>query len=273
LIKISFIDNEPKLNKTGGRMKRIIFIISLILAVIPFCCAAEQQEPVLEHIIFKDYPAMGGAITENPLKTTLILGGIAGTTALLINNDLWLSKGISKYHDKTKDTIFDIANYGGDGLSIMAAAAVFYALDSPREKEFGAKLLEGLAVSGLTGYVVKTLAGRERPSQTENQFSFWHVSFSDMSFPSGHTSTAFMWATMVPEHYGRWLYFITYPAAATVAAARVYKQKHWVSDTFAGAALGIFSAFVVDELHDRLNAEIAVEHGYGINYMTMKYRF
>ena len=82
-----------------------------------------------------------------------------------------------------------------------------------------------------------------------------------------------MWATMVPEHYGRWLYFITYPAAATVAAARVYKQKHWVSDTFAGAALGIFSAFVVDEVHDRLNAEIADEHGYGINYMTMKYRF
>jgi len=254
-------------------MKRIIFIISLTLTATAFCYAAEQPEPVLEHIIFKDYPAMGGAIIENPLKTTLILGGIAGATALLINNDLWLSKGISNYHDKTKDTIFDIANYAGDGMVVMAGAAVFYALDSPREKEFGAKLLEGLAISGLTGYVVKTVTGRERPSQTDNQFSFWHVSFSDMSFPSGHTSTAFMWATMIPEHYNRWLYFITYPAAITVAAARVYKDKHWVSDTFVGAALGIFSAFVVDELHDAMKAELSVESGYGMDYMTVKYRF
>jgi membrane-associated phospholipid phosphatase len=62
------------------------------------------------------------------------------------------------------------------------------------------------------------------------------------SFPSGHAASAFATATSLAYAYG---YKAGIPAmlvATSISAARVSENAHWLSDVFAGAALGIFWA-------------------------------
>ena len=64
------------------------------------------------------------------------------------------------------------------------------------------------------------------------------------SFPSGHTATAFMTATMLHMEYeGRspWLSIGGYTLAALTGVSRVLNNRHWVTDVAAGAAIGIGS--------------------------------
>lgn len=62
------------------------------------------------------------------------------------------------------------------------------------------------------------------------------------SFPSGHTATAFMTATMLHKEYGwksPWFSIGGYTAAAVTGVSRIMNNRHWMSDVVAGAALGI----------------------------------
>lgn len=64
------------------------------------------------------------------------------------------------------------------------------------------------------------------------------------SFPSGHTATAFMTATMLHKEYGQespWYSVGAYAMATTTGVTRILNNKHWASDVFVGAAIGIVS--------------------------------
>lgn len=65
------------------------------------------------------------------------------------------------------------------------------------------------------------------------------------SFPSGHSTTAFLTATWLQKEYGDrlpWLCGIGYGMATMTAHHRMLRNKHWYTDTMAGAILGIASA-------------------------------
>jgi membrane-associated phospholipid phosphatase len=64
------------------------------------------------------------------------------------------------------------------------------------------------------------------------------------SFPSGHTAQAFATATFMAKEYGDksiWYSIGAYGMATTVGAMRILNNRHWVSDVFAGAGIGILS--------------------------------
>ncbi|MBR8708645.1 phosphatase PAP2 family protein [Bacteroides pyogenes] len=65
------------------------------------------------------------------------------------------------------------------------------------------------------------------------------------SFPSGHTATAFMFATMLHNEYGTTrssLYSVLgYSLATGTAISRQLNNKHWFSDVLTGAGIGIVS--------------------------------
>lgn len=65
------------------------------------------------------------------------------------------------------------------------------------------------------------------------------------SFPSGHTATAFMAATMLHKEYGQtrslWFSVGGYAAATATGVLRMVNNRHWLSDVLMGAGLGIFS--------------------------------
>lgn len=65
------------------------------------------------------------------------------------------------------------------------------------------------------------------------------------SFPSGHTATAFMTATMFHKEYGMTrspLYSVLgYSLATATAVSRQLNNRHWMSDVLFGAGIGILS--------------------------------
>ena len=65
------------------------------------------------------------------------------------------------------------------------------------------------------------------------------------SFPSGHTATAFVAATILHKEYGTTispLYSIAgYGAATATGIMRMLNNRHWMSDVFCGAGIGIMS--------------------------------
>ena len=84
----------------------------------------------------------------------------------------------------------------------------------------------------------KAIAGRERPNNYSNKHSF----------PSGHTQTAFVAAEFLHQEYkdqSIWISVGGYSVATFVGIARIYKNKHWVSDVVAGAGIGILSTKAV----------------------------
>ncbi len=97
------------------------------------------------------------------------------------------------------------------------------------------RMLTSQAFSALltTGVVngLKYSVQRGRPDGSRNN-----------SFPSGHTATAFMAAQMLHKEYGwrsPWWSFGGYAVATAVALSRNMNNRHWVTDTWAGALIGI----------------------------------
>jgi len=83
----------------------------------------------------------------------------------------------------------------------------------------------------------KFITQRERPDNSN-----FH------SFPSGHTETAFVAAEFLYQEYkdkSVWIGIAGYSAATFVGVARIYNNKHWLSDVVAGAGIGILSTKVV----------------------------
>lgn len=65
------------------------------------------------------------------------------------------------------------------------------------------------------------------------------------SFPSGHTATAFVAATVLHKEYGLtrspWFSAGGYAVAMGTGFMRVLNNRHWISDVMAGAGIGIIS--------------------------------
>ena len=65
------------------------------------------------------------------------------------------------------------------------------------------------------------------------------------SWPSGHTATAFVGATLMHKEYGLtrspWFSVAGYGVAAATGVMRVLNNRHWVSDVMSGAGIGIMS--------------------------------
>ncbi|MDO4763249.1 MAG: phosphatase PAP2 family protein [Flavobacteriaceae bacterium] len=65
------------------------------------------------------------------------------------------------------------------------------------------------------------------------------------SFPSGHTTTAFVGAEILWQEYkdeNIWIGITGYTLATTTGIMRIINNRHWITDVIAGAGLGILSA-------------------------------
>lgn len=98
-----------------------------------------------------------------------------------------------------------------------------------------------MAVSGAAGGAImlaatqsmKHLISTGRPDNSD-----------DHSFPSGHTATAFVTATILHREYGHISPLVSIGGYATAAATgilRIRKNRHWASDVAAGAGIGILA--------------------------------
>lgn len=105
--------------------------------------------------------------------------------------------------------------------------------------------------SGIT-LAVKYSVNRNRPFVTYPDIAKKSPAGSP-SFPSGHTSGAFVLATSLTLSYPKW--FIIVPAyswACTVAYSRMDLGVHYPSDVLAGALIGTGSAWLTHYVNKKL---------------------
>ena len=104
-------------------------------------------------------------------------------------------------------------------------------------------LVEAAGFSGATAEVLGYAVGRERPDATTSP-NEWRKGGD--SFPSLHTTVAFAVGTVFAESGNdeyRWIRrIIGYGIASATGYVRVNENVHWLSDSVAGAALGIATA-------------------------------
>lgn len=76
------------------------------------------------------------------------------------------------------------------------------------------------------------------------------------SWPSGHTATSFVGATLLHKEYGLtrspWYSVAGYGVATATGVMRVLNNRHWVSDVMSGAGIGIMSTELGYALSDIL---------------------
>lgn len=87
---------------------------------------------------------------------------------------------------------------------------------------------------------------------------------SNNSFPSGHTATAFMTATMIHKEYGLtrspWYSVGAYTIAAATGISRQMNNRHWLSDVMVGAGIGILSTELGYFLADLIFKDKGITH-------------
>ncbi|RJX36381.1 MAG: phosphatase PAP2 family protein [Desulfarculus sp.] len=130
---------------------------------------------------------------------------------------------------------------GGVQIALCVALALWgWARRRPPLRRLGLLGLGAVVISGLSVQVFKHLVGRPRPRLNQPLWqglmptfdSDWH------SFPSGHATTSFALAAVLSARYPEWS-FLFYPLAVFVACGRMLGHSHYLSDTLAGAALGL----------------------------------
>lgn len=85
------------------------------------------------------------------------------------------------------------------------------------------------------------------------------------SWPSGHTATAFVGATILHKEYGLtrspWYSVAGYGVATATGVMRVLNNRHWVSDVLSGAGIGIMSGELAYALSDLIFKERGLLRG------------
>ncbi len=94
------------------------------------------------------------------------------------------------------------------------------------------QFFKSLAASQITTEVLKNVTHERRPNGG-----------CCKSFPSGHTSAAFMGASFIHKRYGLRYAIPAYLGATFVGYSRVQAKKHYTHDVLAGAAIGTLSSF------------------------------
>ncbi|ALW86271.1 hypothetical protein AUC43_14970 [Hymenobacter sedentarius] len=130
----------------------------------------------------------------------------------------------------------------------LAAAYAMMASGHPGERTAVGFTLIYLLAHELDNGVVSNLKRMSAEARPNNAQDF-------SSFPSSHTSQAFLTATLLHEQYGRqypWLSVSGYAVAAATGTMRVLGNKHWATDVLAGAAVGFLSAETVWHVYPAL---------------------
>jgi membrane-associated phospholipid phosphatase len=189
-------------------------------------------------------------------KDALILGAFALGTGLVAPIDRQVA---SRLQDSSTQAnrFFGTAATGlrllGDPGS-LATGAILYGIGRAdgqrRVQALGLHSVESIVFSGLISGGLKMIAGRQRPYADVNtpyNFQLWR-GFSDdkyRSFPSGHTTAAFAFASTLTRETQFWWPHATwyigtvfYGGAGLIGLSRMYNNQHWASDVMSGAAIG-----------------------------------
>ncbi len=240
-------------------MKKIHYIFSLLLIAQLTFSQSKNESGYFDTFIddaeiffvdgasFFTYPFR---MNKTQLATT---AGISAGIYILIRNDSNLHSAFSMKNEERIENNFwkFFENYGVIKYAEIASIATYsvgYISKNDDVRVLGRMMFQSLIYSGLTTMMIRMITGRNRPTYTDNHLDFiWFTTEDNYhSFPSGHTTVAFAFSTVLAEYFDTPLSRIVfYGMAGFSAAERVINNDHWFSDVTLGALLGIASGLHV----------------------------
>jgi len=151
------------------------------------------------------------------------------TTGIILNKE----STKTNIQEKVQSTFPNFDNRLDDYLMIAPTALdLIYTLSDKKSnnKKHISDIIIGEVAMYITTKSLKKIIGSRRPNG------------GGQAFPSGHTSQAFTGATLFFHHYkdeNPWIASSGFLLASATGAFRVLNNRHWVSDVFFGAGLGI----------------------------------
>lgn len=132
----------------------------------------------------------------------------------------------------------------GDGGIIWIIAAVVL-ICFKKYRKYGFVLLAGLAAGVLVGNAfLKNLVARPRPCWLDASVPLLITNPTDFSFPSGHTLSSTIVATILTATDSRFAWFAI-PLAALIAVSRLYFYVHFPSDILGAVCIGLIIGIAV----------------------------
>src|SRR5437016_8624858 len=135
-------------------------------------------------------------------------------------------------------SLLRLSNSANRSLLWLAIGGVIAILGGPRARRAALRGVVSIAsTSILVNLPLKYLARRQRPATRRSDRPLPISMPGSFSFPSGHSASAFAFATGVAMENPQLLLPIL-PLAAGVAYSRVHLRVHYPFDVVAGAAIG-----------------------------------
>lgn len=138
---------------------------------------------------------------------------------------------------------------GNMGIFWVAVALIISA--KAKYRRCSITMLAGMVIGVIIGnLIIKNIIQRDRPCWINEIENMLIANPQDFSFPSGHTMSSFIAATIL-FHYDKRLGIPSFGAAILIAFSRLYLYVHFPSDIIGGALLGIVIACMTISATDR----------------------
>lgn len=129
-----------------------------------------------------------------------------------------------------------------DGYLYCLFPAIYAIINWPANQGFLQAYGIAFAAERAIYFLLKNSCRRHRPEDAIGDFQSFVVPSDKFSFPSGHTSAAFLFTVLVASQFPVLLPFLLL-WASSVAVSRVFLGVHFPTDTVVGALLGATVAF------------------------------
>lgn len=224
--------------------------------VFVFCLAATSAEAQTTDTLYSTRPVI--SIGNAALAIGFGLATVAATPAdLHITRRLQDPARQANKHLNQYATVFRLLGHPGGMITGAGIYAGGLVAGNRRAEDLGLHTVETIVIANTVTAAIKMTAGRARPRKNPDDatdFQLFRGVGNDeyQSFPSGHTTAAFAFATIVSaetSHWwpnSRWLIGpVVYGGAALTGVSRIYNNAHWASDVVAGAAVGTLTGIKV----------------------------
>ena len=201
------------------------FIINLILIGNSFAFIKELKAPFTTSGKYPFY--IGSSLT---LTTLIFEDQIVDPTQAEAIEDKPLGK-YSKYGDLMGQVVPNIIYF-----LYMSTNAAFTGNSQAWNNAY--TMFEATFYSGLVTNVLKYTVRERRPNGGQR-----------VSFPSGHTATAFAFASVVGARHPWYVGIMAYSLAGFVAYSRMNDNQHWLHDVLAGATIGTSYGVGISEIN------------------------
>lgn len=171
---------------------------------------------------------------------------ITGAVPLVLYTDSSITLWINENHYSALDFFFKYATFLGDGIfyGIILIPLLFISV------RWSITGLLAYSFSGLVAQAIKHIFAMPRPKAFFDYIDLNFVEnvtmYSNYSFPSGHTTSAFslfLLLAFITKKPSFSILFIL--LAIIVGISRVYLFQHFYSDIYAGSIIGVLFTYLV----------------------------